>query len=362
MRIFQIIPDMFFGGAEIMLENLTYALRKKGEDVTVVVLFNKVTPISKRLVENGVRVIFLDIKPGLDISQIGKLIKLFKAEKPDVVHTHRHCTIYAMPAAILCGIKAKIHTVHNIAVKENIKIHRIFNRVFFRCFGAVPVALSKNIQHTIKEEYNIAEEKIPVIFNGIVMDEFKHKENQKLHNPIRLIHVGRFTEQKNHKTIVDATVLLHKKYQNIELSFWGTGELKNEIESYIAKNSADGYIFIKGTTDAVNDKLRESDIFLLPSVYEGVPITVIEAMATGIPMVTTPVGGIPDMVSDNVDVLFAQNTPESIAQRIEELILSEDLRNKLSKNGLKNSVRFSAEVMAENYINVYRKAVYSGEK
>ena len=68
------------------------------------------------------------------------------------------------------------------------------------------------------------------------------------------------------------------------------------------------------------------------------------------------------MVSDNVDVLFAQNTPESIAQRIEELISSEDLRNRLSENGLKNSVRFSAEVMAESYINVYMKAIYLDKK
>ena len=118
MKILQVIPYFCFGGAETMCENLTYALAKLGHQVCVVSLYDQHTPISGRMEEAGIRILYLDKKLGLDISMVPKLVRIMKAEKPDVVHTHLDVIKYAVAAAKLAGVKKCIHTVHNVADKE----------------------------------------------------------------------------------------------------------------------------------------------------------------------------------------------------------------------------------------------------
>ena len=99
MKILQVIPYFCFGGAETMCENLTYALRDLGHDVVVVSLFDERTEISGRMEAAGVRIRYLGKKPGLDVSVVPKLMKIFREERPDVVHTHLNVILYAVMAA-----------------------------------------------------------------------------------------------------------------------------------------------------------------------------------------------------------------------------------------------------------------------
>ena len=118
MKIVQIMPEFGLAGAETMCENLTYELIKLGHNVIVVSMYDYHSPITERLEKAGVDVRYLGKKPGLDFSMIGKIKKLLKKNKVDVIHTHRYCAQYAIPAAITAGVKLRVHTVHNIAEKE----------------------------------------------------------------------------------------------------------------------------------------------------------------------------------------------------------------------------------------------------
>lgn len=118
MKILQVIPYFCFGGAEIMCENLTYALRNLGHAVTVVSLYPEHTPISERMEAAGIRILYLDKKLGLDVSMVSKLVRIMKQVRPDVVHTHLDVIKYAAAAAKLANVKRCIHTVHSVADKE----------------------------------------------------------------------------------------------------------------------------------------------------------------------------------------------------------------------------------------------------
>lgn len=145
MKIIQIIPLLDLAGAETMCENLTNSLIKLGHEVTVISLYDYHSIMTERMEKNGIKIIYLNKKSGLDLSLIFKLVKIFKEYKPDVVHSHLYAAKYAHVAASICGIKAKIYTIHNIARNEAGKMNRTFNRFLFKKCHVVPVSLTEEI-------------------------------------------------------------------------------------------------------------------------------------------------------------------------------------------------------------------------
>ena len=210
MKIVQVIPYFCFGGAETMCENLTYALKKLGHSVTVVCLLPERTPISERMERAGVRVRYLDKKLGLDLSMIQKLTKLFREEKPDVVHTHLNVLKYTAPAAKLAGVPRCVHTIHNVADKEaEGRVSGMISGFAFRKGWSIPVALSPLVHQSVMDYYGLKAEQIPTVFNGVPLNRCIPRETYALGEKAVLVHVGRFNEQKNHSGLLEAFRLLH---------------------------------------------------------------------------------------------------------------------------------------------------------
>ena len=352
MKIIQVIPFLGMGGAETMCENLVYELKKLGHEVIVVSLYNKETVITQRLKEASVDVRFLDKKDGFDFSMFKKLKKLFKQEKPDVIHTHLYVTKYVFPVASKLKIKV-VHTIHSIATYEAGKITRIFNKHYFRRGKAVPVALSNNVKRTIIKEYKLNSDLIPIIYNGVDLDKCISKIDYEIKGNFKIIHVGSFMPVKNHKGLINAFEIFHEKNSNSELYLIGDGVLKCEIEQLVQEKKLGGSVFFEGIQGNVFGFLHKMDMFTLPSFKEGVPMSLEEAMGTGLPIVATAVGGVPDMLDENSAQLVSVNE-EEIATAFEKYYLDYDLRKRHGENALKMSQRFSAETMAKLYCNIYR--------
>ena len=354
MKIMQIIPYFCFGGAETMCETLTYELNKMGHEVCVVCLLPDRTPISRRMEEAGVRMIYLDKKLGLDLSMIPKLTKLMAAEKPDVVHTHLNVIKYAALAARLAGVPVYVHTVHNVAEEEaEGRLQKITNRFYFRNGWAVPAALSPKVRKSIVDVYGMAEDKIPVIYNGIDLSRCESKESYEM-KTLRLLHIGRFNEQKNHEGLLKAFAKIVKQIPDACLDLIGDGELEDAVKLLAKELGLTESVHFLGNQTNVYPYLKNADIFLLPSKYEGMPMTIIEAMGTGLPIVASAVGGVPDMLTEEESGLLTPCDPDAVAEAVLRLAGNEQLRERLGRNAKQESRRFSAEHMAAAYCAVYQ--------
>ncbi len=354
MKILQVIPYFCFGGAETMCENLTYALLQRGHEVVVVSLYDEKTPISQRMEEAGIRILYLDKKLGMDVSMVPKLTKIMKQERPDVVHTHLDVVKYAALAAKLAGVCRCIHTVHNVAEKEAEGLAQKINKVYFSLGLAVPVALSPLVQQTISKTYGLPLAKIPVIYNGVDLSHCIPKAHYAAGEAVKLIHLGRFNEQKNHAGLLEAFQKISAAYPQCQLLLLGDGELRQDMERYANDLGIARKVHFLGSQSNVYPYLQEADIFLLPSNYEGMPMTIIEAMGTGLPIVATKVGGVPDMLTHGETALLTAVDVDAVADAIRNLLSDEALRQRLGQNAKAASSRFSAAFMAEEYEKHYQ--------
>ena len=355
MKIIQVMPEFALAGAEVMCENLCYELTKMGHKVIAISMYTLHTPITDRLEESGIDVIYLDKKPGFDISLFGKMRKIFKKEKPDVVHTHRYTTIYAMPSAILSGIKKKVHTVHSVAQKESTNLGRKINYILFNFFKVVPVALSEIVKDTIITEYKQKPSDVPVVLNGMPLDKYTPKKDYSSKDSMQIIHIGRFSKPKNHTRLIEAFEKVCKKFPDTHLNLFGEGELLEETKKLVNEKKLTKNVDFCGLSNAIAEELAKNDIFCLPSDYEGVPMTLIEAMASAMPIVATNVGGIPDMLLTGKDAFLCEKSSDAVADCLIELISSSDLRKKFGENALIRSNEFSSQTMTKHYLEIYQK-------
>lgn len=355
LKILQIIPNLGLGGAEIMVENLSAALKDYGFTVGVVSLYDYHSAITERLENQNITVYYLGKKKGPDIGIIFRLYKLFKEEKPDVVHTHLYTTPYVIPAAIFAKVPVRVHTIHSIAKKEVGKLKRKINNFFYKYCNVIPVSISPIVRKSIIEEYKLLENQVPMIYNGIDLKRcIQKKEHCRGNGNISIVHLGSFKEAKNHLGLIESFKVVHDNAPITVLKLIGSGDLEEIIKDKVKELDLEDYVEFLGLKSNVNPYLNEADIFVLPSLWEGMPISLIEAMATGLPIVATGVGGVPDMIEDNVTGLLIDIDKEQIAGALLKLINDCNLREKMGTAAIVASERFSAQIMAEGYGRLYK--------
>ena len=352
MKIIQIMPDFGMAGAETMVENLTYGLAAESHDVLVISLFDLHTAITERIENRGIKIKYLGKKRGFDPSIISKMRKIIKAYQPDVIHTHRYVLPYAFLASM--GFKAKrVHTVHSVAQKEQTKVGKNINRVLFRYFNVVPVALSKEIQRTIQEVYGLPDNRIPVVFNGIDLSRCIVKESYARKDTFTVLHIGRFMDVKNHELLLRSFARFKGQHSDARLQLLGDGELKENMMQLAGQLNITDAVEFAGLQSNVYPWLHNADVFILPSKFEGMPMTLIEAMGTGLPIIASNVGGIPDMLSSQKEALLIEPKEEKIIEALEMVYSDAKKREYWGRNALQRSSLFSSQAMARKYLQLY---------
>lgn len=356
MKVLQIIPDLGIAGAEVMCTHLSLDLASRPNvEVTVVSLFSITSSLTEMLENQGIKVLYLDKKLGVDISMLWKLYQIMKKEHYDVVHTHRSALQYSAPAAIMARIKVRVHTIHNVAEKDVNVIQRKLHNYLFCHHNVTPVAISPIVLNTVCREYNLPADCVPMIYNGIDLSRCQVKKDyQKGSSALKVIHVGRFQDQKNHFCIIDAIKKVTAQKIPIEVYFYGEGPLQDDCEKYVKTLNLQNYVHFCGVSDNIYPHLRDADVFILPSKYEGMPITLIEAMGTGLPIVCSAVGGMPDMIRDGVNGILINPNSDELAAALIKFHRDEIIREQCGKQALKDSVNYSVKNMTENYLRVYK--------
>ena len=351
MKIIMVIPTLELAGAEKMCEALSIYLNKTNE-VIVISLYNIRTSITDELKKYGIKVIFLNKKRGFDFSTIISLRKVLVVEKPDVIHTHLDSLKYVAFATVFLKVPVMIHTIHNIANKEASGITQLLYKICFKYRNVIPVALSPEIKSSISIYYGIKYKRIPMIFNGIDLDKCIKKQSYE-NKKIIFTHVGRFSLQKNHRLLIDAYKKISEEFHDTELWLIGDGELVEQIKTRVFKYNLENKVVFWGLRDDVLKLLNKSDVFVLPSKYEGVPISIIEAMGTGLPVIATDTGGVKSMVKDNINGLLINCDTNELYIAMKKM-KSKTIREKYGQASvIIANKKFSVRGMAEAYLKLY---------
>lgn len=268
IHICHVVPNFGLGGAERLVVDLIEATNKKLFEVTAVSLYPKSGAILEREIKKkGFKIYFLDKRKGPDFRMILQLYRLFRAIRPDVVHTHRYVLRYSLLPTILSNIPVRIHTVHNIAQKEVDHIGKLIHCVAFRLGGVVPVGISKEVSRTIKEVYGNGID-VPIIYNGIPVARFicsAVADNAREGKEVILLHIGRFVPQKNHVLLIEAFDIAVKEYPTMRLWLVGDGPLCQMLKKLVDEKRLSGKVSFLGLRNDVPKLLAEADIVILSS-------------------------------------------------------------------------------------------------
>lgn len=294
---------------------------------------------------------------------IKNLYRIIKENKFDIVHANSGiapCMLGKLLNVKLCvEIKHGIFYTDEALKKLGFKtfLKEYIKQFFVNCF----IAISENDKQRLIKFFKIKPNKIEVVYNGLNVKELE--SNPDVHNiandkkdKIVIGTIGRYNYQKAYDVLVKAVEAVVQKEKNVEFWFIGTGEEEEKIKSDVKLKNLQDYIHYVGYTNEIFNYFKQFDIFVLASRYEGVPYVILEAMYLNKPIVCTRVGGIDNILKDNIHALISE--PEShaeLANNLLRLITNHDLIMELTGNSKKLINSFTSEIMAENTSKVYLK-------
>lgn len=351
-RIAVVLPYFGNGGAENMVSRLVGNLDLDCFDVQVFCIYGQPLEnvLEKNVTDRGIEIVFIGKKKGFSLRAVMKLWKKLSAFKPSVIHTHLSACVYCAPWVLVHRVKM-LQTIHNMPKFELIRPKRIIMSIMYRLNKAVPVAISSEIRTMMVNEYKLGNQP-ELVYNPVDVDRFSIPA--KPHEGVNLITAGRLSQQKNQKLLVEVMKDVSNKHSNVSLTILGDGPLRTELTNQIKNDSLDTIVHMPGNVNNVEQYFSESDIFILSSNYEGLPLVVLEAMAAGLPVVSTNVGGIKDIVTNN-GILVEKENKHALCEAINALIDDPDKRRTLGKNSYRNVQRFDSSIIASEYENLYRK-------
>lgn len=376
MKIGLIIPKFNAGGAEQVVLELAKQYKNIGHDVVIISMsmngnmFSKFKESGITLKEFGINRQFR-FSPGWfkDVLQAKKKIMqyLFE-EKFDVIHTHlMGPDIDVLYPALKTKTKVIVHTIHNVYKQFRSKAlldiirnwrrrraYRKYNHVFAVDDEVKNWAIKCNIlspRHisTVKNGIDFSRLDVP-----LARDDIRSSNGWK-RDEIIILNIGNLTKQKNQINLIRAVPLVLKKGINIRLVIAGDGPLRKHLENELQTLGLEDNVNILGYREDVPKLLRAADLFVFPSLWEGLPIALLEALACGIPVLASDVP-IHQKILDNGNLgwLFAASSPEEISKGIFLAIKNRKTSERKSlASAEKIRQNYSSERMAKEYIDSY---------
>lgn len=306
----------------------------------------------------GVKVLFSstlkrDIGFG-DIKATKEIYQLCKKEGFDIVHTHSTKPgIVGRIAASFAGVPVVIHTVHGLAFHKFIKFPKwqfYWGCEMFASFFCKKIILVNNYY---SKYFNWFKSKTITIYNGIDFNELIEVDGDK--SNLKILFVGRLDTPKDPLSLLAAASLVVEKFPKIIFTLVGDGEKYNECRDYIIKNKLDNNIKLEGWQNNVAKYYGSHDIFFAPSIYESFGLMFVEAGYYKLPIVSTNVEGVPEVVLHNKTGLLCEpKDVQSMANNLISLIENKDLRIEMGLNGYERVHKyFSSQIMVNNYKDIY---------
>ena len=368
--ICHVIFRLDYGGLENGLVNVINGMSSEKWRHMVVTL-NGYSDFANRL-PKSTKIIDLDKQPGADLRLYFKLWKTFRKYRPDIVHTRNLSTLEAQLPAYFAGVNFRIHGEHGRDVHDldnTSSKYRILRRGI-RPFVDRYTAVSVELTNYLIEDIKVPSSRVTRICNGVDTEKFSPAENKslarnKLQPPFegknRIIFgtIGRMQAVKDQVTLAKAFIELVKTTTDGERKFAlvlvGDGPLREQALSLIQEAGLESITWLPGARDDTPEFLRMFDVFVLPSLAEGISNTILEAMASGLPVIATDVGGNSELVEENkTGVLVPRANPHALRDAMTTLSRSPEIIADFGKAGRARVCNeFSLRGMVTNYVAAY---------
>lgn len=364
MNILELVNSLDTGGAERMAASLSLGLQSRGASVRIVclrTLGNMPIP-EERFQKAGVELVPLFKNDGFSTKTLETLTRRVREWKIDVVHTHNPLVHhYGAMAAQLGGARVTVSTIHGIST---LNMPGWAKALFWAC-GLISdrmVGVCPIVGETLRDRYLFERSKVIVINNGIELEKFSLVQPRPADGQFVFGTVGRLVPVKDQGTLLEAFAMVIRRYPHCRLEILGDGELRADLEARALELGVSGSVCFRGFSRDIAGFLGQLDTFVMSSLSEGLPLTVLEAMAAGLPIVATSVGGIVRLVGDaGCGWLCPPAQPDALAQAMFQAIETEN-RIPMGERGRASVLKeYSLTKMTADYENLFLQLLQGGE-
>ena len=372
--VLQVIPAFTVGGAEWMATHLAVHLPTDQFRRGIISLHGaRGSPMEAYLTHHAVPVYYIRKRPGFDPRTWGRLYRLFRALRPAIVHTHQTVGRYVYPACWAARQRWIVHTVHSVATGEiGSRFWRRFQAWAYRR-GVLPVSIAQEVTRTFVQEYGRAPTlEIP---NAIPTERYApdparravwRSQHAVPRDALVFTCVAGLRPQKNHRLLLQAFAQAAPQLPDALLLLVGPPDRLDPAYAESLKALAQELglgqrVRFLGSRADVPDILRASDVFVLSSDYEGNPLSVLEAMAAGLPVISTAVGGVPELVQDGATgLLVTAGDAHALAEAIVQMG-RDPMRRAVMGDAARQTAlqRFDVRVMSRAYATLYKQLLDS---
>lgn len=367
LRVLQLLPEFGVGGAEMMVVNLMLHLDPERYEVRAVTFFDpRGTRFEGELAAHGLEVRYLGKRLGFDPRLFRRVHREVREFEPQVLHSHLAVLPYALPAYLASRTVPAFHTVHNLVEQEADRAGRSAARLLFG-WRVQPVAVAATVRDGVKRMYGVD---APVIRNGIDLAPLRAAADQRSawrratglpDSAFVFACVARLMPQKNHALLLAAFAGVARAVPAARLLLVGDGALRQTLEAQATALGITHAVTFLGVRDDVPAVLAAADAFVLASDFEGNPLSVMEALAAGKPVIATAVGGVPELVThERNGLLVAQGDGASLTAAMLGLATSPALAQRLGAAAAASAVEFGVDAMVRAYAGLYSRALTGG--
>lgn len=371
-----IIYRLDFGGLENGLVNLINRMPRDRFRHAIICLTDY-TAFRNRLQRDDVQVFALHKRPGKDLGVYWRLWRLLRRLRPDIVHTRNISTLDCVWPAWLAGVPHRVHGEHGWDVIDLDGSSRKYNAVRRACRPLVQqyIPLSRDLEAWLQARVGVAKTRLRRIYNGVDQDRFRPAPEGKRPLPIEgfasadtwvVGTVGRMQTVKDPLNLVRAFVRLAELAPDararLRLVMIGDGALRAEALTLLQSAGLSEQAWLPGARDDVPALMQGMDVFALPSLAEGISNTILEAMACGLPVVATAVGGNAELLVPEVTGrLVPAANPDALAQALLAYLRAPQQARDHGQAGRQRiEAHFSMEAMVNRYMAVYDQLLAAG--
>ncbi|MFH0794323.1 MAG: glycosyltransferase [bacterium] len=366
-RILRVITWLPPGGIEQKLVASLPLLNRPPFEVQVVCIRERGV-LAGELEKAGIPVHLVPFRSRLDLRGLRGLRDLIVREKIDLVHSHMYrANTPATLAARWAGVRAVVGQLHNVSTWETAR-QLWMDRILSRCRAAT-ICVSKMVQREAQRRLYLPPARLPVIYNGVDVERFRRREaGAQLRRSLGLdpLHVvigmfARLVPQKNPVGFIEAAQSLLPDFPDARFVLVGDGSLRPQLERKIQDSGLVGKVILTGHRQDVPELLSACDIFCLPSLREGFSNAVLEALAAGLPLVVTHVGGNSEAVEEGRSgLIIPPGRPDALVGALGWLIGHPDERAKMGREAARRAELFSLDKMIGDLQRLYLQLLESG--